>query len=141
MYQLGRVAFVEHCAPNQIRKVYLDVADSDDMLLQVSKKLHEVPFQAETLSSKLTGPDATYRRMLFIQEQNDKIREQQKQLEENDKRLLQKQEELQATINELDAAIKKREEMLHIHEEKIEQLEKIISPKKHKGGKGGTQEQ
>ena len=101
----------------KFERLILDVADPDDMLLQVSKKLHEVPFQAETLSSKLTGPDATYRRMLFIQEQNDKIREQQKQLEENDKRLLQKQEELQATINELDAAIKKRE-MLHIHEEK-----------------------
>ena len=41
------------------------------------KKLHEVPFQPKTLSSKLTGPDATYRRMLIIQEQQDKIREQQ----------------------------------------------------------------
>ena len=111
----------------KLERLIYDVADPDDMLLQVSKKLYEVPFQAETSSSKLTGPDATYRRMLLIQEQNDKIREQQKRLEENDRRLSKKQEELQATIKEL--------------EEKLEEVEKITSPKKRKGREGGTQEE
>ena len=122
-----------------LERLIWDVADPDDMLLKVSKKLYEVPFQPETLSSKLTGPDATYTRMLFIQEQQEKIRKQQKQLEENYRLLFQKQEELEAIIlqkqEELEAIITRK------LEEKIEHLEQITSPKKRKVVEGDTQEQ
>ena len=86
----------------KLERLIWEGADPDGMLLQVSKKLHEVPFQPKTLSSKLTGPDTTYRRMLFIQEQQDKIREQQKELEENDRRLLQTSKELKEQQKQLE---------------------------------------
>lgn len=128
------------------------VADVDDVLLEVSEKLYELPYQPTTLSSKFVGPDATHKRLLFIQEQQEKIRKQAELLERNDRliqeqrsSLVQKQQELEAVDKliqeqqaslvhkhqELEAADKLKQGILSQHE-RIEQLVQIMSLKKRK---------
>lgn len=82
------------------------VADVDDVLLEVSEKLYELPYQPTTLSSKFVGPDATHKRLLFIQEQQEKIRKQAEQLERSDKLIQEQQASLVQKQQELEVADK-----------------------------------
>ena len=105
----------------KLKRLVYDVDDIDDVLLKVSDKLHECPFQAATLTSKFVASDTAYERLFFYSAAargNKKI----EQLGQNDRLIQEQQELIRMKQDELERTDKFIQETLSEHKETLEHL-------------------